>query len=701
MTRSGRTSATSGVGGAGVGEVVLGAAGRDHVGPALGAAGDHDPAEEAGAAGDEDAPVRTRSRSWRPCYGRRCRPAWCAVRVAYTLEQCWHRVPGGTAVAALEMARAARRARRRRARRRRRAATATRRPRRATPPIAVRSLPLPRPCALRGVAAAAAGRRCERADRAGRRRPRHHDRRAAPARVAAGRHGPRPRLPARARASSPATASAPFRRGLELHPRATPTSCCARRGPRWTTPSPPGIDRARCASCRSASTRSAAGGRRGGRGAPPARPRAAVPAVRRHPRAPQEPGPPARGLPLARPATDHDWSSSGRRAGATQAPPPGDATAPRASSPRRRRRALYAGADVFCYPSLREGFGLPVLEAMAQGTPVVTSAGAPRRRRSAARRRCWSTRSTSTDIARGIARGARRAAPSWRRPGRRGRPSTRGPPRPTAALAAYREVAAVTLRVGVNLLWCVPGAGRRLGGVPRPAAGRRSTRSRPTCEPILFVLPASPTPIPTWPTATSWSRRTARAAAAAASAWWPSARGWPREAAPAPPRPVHHAGGTVPPPRAAPGRAHASTTSSTSPSRSTSRRVKLAWLRRAVPRRLGRARVVDGPSEFVRGTAGRRLRRARPSASWSCPTASRRPPAAPSTRTRSAPATTCHGPFLVYPAITYPHKNHLPAAGRRWPGCGTGPTLQPRAAPAAPGWARRTSLRAIDRARAA
>jgi glycosyltransferase involved in cell wall biosynthesis len=34
---------------------------------------------------------------------------------------------------------------------------------------------------------------------------------------------------------------------------------------------------------------------------------------------------------------------------------------------------LYAEAKVFLYPSLREGFGLPILEAMAFGTPVVTS----------------------------------------------------------------------------------------------------------------------------------------------------------------------------------------------------------------------------------------------------------------------------------------------------------------------------------------
>lgn len=36
---------------------------------------------------------------------------------------------------------------------------------------------------------------------------------------------------------------------------------------------------------------------------------------------------------------------------------------------------LYRHADAFAYPSLAEGFGLPVLEAMACGTPTVTTTG--------------------------------------------------------------------------------------------------------------------------------------------------------------------------------------------------------------------------------------------------------------------------------------------------------------------------------------
>ena len=34
---------------------------------------------------------------------------------------------------------------------------------------------------------------------------------------------------------------------------------------------------------------------------------------------------------------------------------------------------LYAGADLFAFPSLFEGFGIPLLEAMASGTPIVAS----------------------------------------------------------------------------------------------------------------------------------------------------------------------------------------------------------------------------------------------------------------------------------------------------------------------------------------
>ncbi len=41
--------------------------------------------------------------------------------------------------------------------------------------------------------------------------------------------------------------------------------------------------------------------------------------------------------------------------------------------PKKELRALYQIADVFIYPSLYEGFGLPILEAMASGCPVLAS----------------------------------------------------------------------------------------------------------------------------------------------------------------------------------------------------------------------------------------------------------------------------------------------------------------------------------------
>jgi len=43
--------------------------------------------------------------------------------------------------------------------------------------------------------------------------------------------------------------------------------------------------------------------------------------------------------------------------------------------PHGELHALYSAASVFAYPSLQEGFGMPILEAMTSGTPVVTSQG--------------------------------------------------------------------------------------------------------------------------------------------------------------------------------------------------------------------------------------------------------------------------------------------------------------------------------------
>ena len=78
----------------------------------------------------------------------------------------------------------------------------------------------------------------------------------------------------------------------------------------------------------------------------------------------------------------------------------GDAGAPEAS-PRtlfvgyvaeENMAPLIGAAEAFLFPSLYEGFGIPILEAMACATPVLTSDATATREIAAKTRRCWSIR---------------------------------------------------------------------------------------------------------------------------------------------------------------------------------------------------------------------------------------------------------------------------------------------------------------------
>jgi glycosyltransferase involved in cell wall biosynthesis len=102
--------------------------------------------------------------------------------------------------------------------------------------------------------------------------------------------------------------------------------------------------------------------------------------------------------------------------------------------------ALYSGADLFAFPSLYEGFGLPVLEAMAQSTPVVTSRGTATEEAAGGAAVLVDPRDVD-DIGRGIAEALADPAP-WVAAGRERAAAMTWERTAELTLAAYREVIA-------------------------------------------------------------------------------------------------------------------------------------------------------------------------------------------------------------------------------------------------------------------
>jgi glycosyltransferase involved in cell wall biosynthesis len=348
--------------------------------------------------------------------------------------------------------------------------------------------------------------------------------------------------------------------------------------------------------------------------------------------------------------------------------------------PARDLPPLYSGAEVFCSPSLLEGFGFPVLEAMSQGTPVVTSRGTSTEELAVGAGVLVDPRDAGS-IAEGMesvladpslagrlaeAGRHRAAAYTWERTADRVEEAYRdvvggslGSARVPHARGRGAVADARPTKVGINLLWLVPGA---VGGSENYLARLLSGLAERVSafDYTLFVLPAfeeaHPELAATFKVAVAPVSGTRRSLRVVAESSWLAAQCWRRKI-----KLVHHAGGILP-------WLHPGAAALTIHDLQYLfypeyfERGKLAYLRTMVPRSAAAARIVLTPSHFTATTVVNRLH-VDPGAVQVIPhgisphghPCGAEPWRRPDVRSRYE----LPGPFFLYPAITYPHKNHL------------------------------------------
>ena len=353
--------------------------------------------------------------------------------------------------------------------------------------------------------------------------------------------------------------------------------------------------------------------------------------------------------------------------------------------------ALMAGASLFCYPSVREGFGMPVLEAMAQGVAVVTSAGTamaelvepPDRARAGllvdptdpAALGHTLNELLADDAARaelGAVGRDRAAVATWSRTAQlladcyreaatlgRSHPSTPGwAPRAAPGGARDRRAGGVA-HIGWNLLWMDPGVVGgseeytvRLLGALLDASPTDLRVTAFVNRNLVEVYPALWDRLDTVVAPVSGSSRLARVAAE--STWLAVELERRRVDL------THHLGGTVPVVRPGP---VVVTIHDLQPLAMPEHfaPVKRAYIRRALPFAARHAARIVTLTEFTRADIVARLHARREDVAVvpSGITVPDGPPPVEEIAAVLARYDLTDRPFFVYPAITYPHKNHV------------------------------------------